>query len=182
MLSFSLPCAENGCDVLAVEEGKVSVAEKVAALDMTPALEIVEQMSPVTSSDIIPLLQRLQEAYGYLPRDVVLAVAERTGLPPSRMFGVATFYAQFHLTPRGRHMVRCCTGTGCHVKGGKDILLAIQDELGIEDGGTTEDLRFTLEAVACLGTCFLSPVVMIDDDYHARVTPKKIRSILKKYP
>ena len=164
-----------------VEEENVSVAEAVESPGIEPALGIIEEMAPITSGHTIPLLQRIQDEYGYLPRNVVLEVAERTGIPASRMFGVATFYAQFHLTPRGRHMVRCCTGTGCHVKGGHDVLEAIKRELEVDDGGTTDDLRFTLEAVACLGTCFLSPVIMINDDYHARVSPKKIKSILKQY-
>ena len=102
--------------------------------DLGPALQIVEQFSPVTSNSIIPLLQRLQDAYGYLPREVVLEVCERTGLPASRVFGVATFYSQFHLKPRARHLVRCCRGTACHVKGGKRIGQAIQRESGRRGG------------------------------------------------
>lgn len=149
--------------------------------DLGPALQIVEQFSPVTSSSIIPLLQRLQEAYGYLPREVVLQVCERTGLPASRVFGVATFYAQFHLQPRARHLVRCCRGTACHVKGAKRIGQSLQRELGVEEGGTTDDLRFTFETVACLGTCFLAPVVMVGEDYHGDMTPDRAKKILEQY-
>ena len=159
----------------------MTTAQATATLDMAPALGIVDEMAPVTSSHIIPLLQRIQDAYGYLPRDVILEVAERTGLPASRIYGVATFYAQFHLKPRGRHVIRCCVGTGCHVKGGHEVLEALKRELGVVEGGTTDDLRFTLEAVACLGTCFLAPVIMVDDDYHARLTPSKVKRILKRY-
>ena len=154
---------------------------KAEAVDVAPAMEIVEQMSPVTSGHIIPLLQRLQDTYGYLPRDVVLAVCEQTGLPASRVFGVATFYAQFHLTPRGRHMVRCCRGTACHVKGGTNIVEAIERALAIGDGQTTDDLRFTFETVACLGTCFLAPVIMVNDDYYGEVTAGAISDILETY-
>ena len=93
--------------------------QTVGAIDFTRALRIIEELSPVASSDIIPLLQRLQDAYGYLPREVILEVCKCTGLPASRVFGVATFYSQFHLKPRARHLVRCCRGTACHVKGGK---------------------------------------------------------------
>ena len=149
--------------------------------DLGAALQIVEEMQPITESSIIPLLQRLQDSYGYLPRHVVLEVCERTGLPASRVFGVATFYAQFHLTPRGRHLVRCCRGTACHVNGGRSIAQAVRQELSVEDRGTTDDRRFTLETVACLGTCFLAPVIMVDGDYYGNMTPSKVGSILASY-
>jgi len=149
--------------------------------DPRKATQIVDQMSPVTNSDVIPLLQKLQDAYGYLPQQIVLNVCERTGLAPARVFGVATFYEQFHLQPRGRHLIRCCRGTACHVRGGKNVLKTIQRELGIREGETTPDLRFTLETVACLGTCFLAPVIMIDDDYYGRVTSQTISNILENY-
>ena len=138
-------------------------------------------MSPVREGDIIPLLQRLQDEYGYLPRDVILAVAQRTGLPASRIYGVATFYAQFHLKPRGRHTIRCCRGTACHVKGSKDIAEAIKRALGVDEGGTTADGRFTFETVACLGTCFLAPVIMVNDDYYGSVTQAQVKKALAKY-
>jgi NADH:ubiquinone oxidoreductase subunit E len=150
-------------------------------VDLGPALRIVEEMSPVTAGDIIPLLQRLQDAYGFLPREVVLDVCQRTGLPASRVFGVATFYSQFCLEPRGRHLVRCCRGTACHVKGSKRVAQSLQRELGLEEGGTTEDLRFTFETVACLGTCFLAPVVMVGEDYHGDMTADRAKKILEEY-
>ena len=156
-------------------------AQAVESVDLGPALRIVEEMSPVTSGDIIPLLQRLQDAYGYLPREVVLEVCQRTGLPASRVFGVATFYSQFCLEPRGRHLVRCCRGTACHVKGSKRVVQSLQRELGVEEGGTTEDLRFTFETVACLGTCFLAPVVMVGEDYHGDMTADRAKKILEQY-
>jgi NADH-quinone oxidoreductase subunit E len=152
-----------------------------APVDPAPANRIVEAMSPLTSSDIIPLLQRIQDAYGYLPRDIILNVCEKTDLPASRVFGVATFYAQFYLEPRGRHLVRCCRGTACHVKGGKKIAKAIQGATGVAEGGTTPDYRFTFETVACLGTCFLAPVVMVDGDYYGQMTPGKVKRILSQY-
>jgi len=146
-----------------------------------PALKVVEELSPVTEGQIIPLLQRLQDVYGYLPQDVVLEVARRTGLPASRVFGVATFYAQFRLKPGGRHTVRCCRGTACHVRGGKKVLGAVRSALGIDDGETTEDMKFSLETVACLGTCFLAPVIMVNNDYFGSMTPGRIRNVLDKY-
>jgi len=159
----------------------MTAAETASPADLGHALRIMEEMQPITESSIIPLLQRLQSSYGYLPRDVVLDVCERTGLPASRVFGVATFYAQFHLTPRGRHVVRCCRGTACHVRGGHSIAQSVRRELGVEEGGTTEDLRFTFETVACLGTCFLAPVIMVDGDYYGNVRPAKISGILARY-
>jgi len=108
-------------------------------------------------------------------------VCERTGLPASRVYGVATFYEQFHLEPRGRHLIRCCRGTACHVKGSKNIAGAIERALGVSEGGTTEDRRFTFETVACLGTCFLAPVIMVDADYYGTVAPGKVKRILDRY-
>jgi NADH-quinone oxidoreductase subunit E len=155
-------------------------AQAPDALDVGPAERVLEAMAPVSSGDIIPLLQRLQEAYGYVPRDIVLEVCERTGLPASRVFGVATFYEQFHLEPRGRHLVRCCRGTACHVRGAPRVIDAVRDALGIDDGQTTEDRLFTLETVACLGACALAPVVVIDGKYHGQVTPRRMESALRR--
>ena len=157
------------------------LTSKPEPIDPSPAIRIVERMSPVTTGSIIPLLQQLQEAYGYLPRLIVLDVCERTGLPASRVFGVATFYEQFHLEPRGRHLVRCCRGTACHVRGGKTIIQALTRQLGVPAGETTRDGRFTFETVACLGTCFLAPVIMVDDDYYGQMTPARIKKILDRY-
>lgn len=161
--------------------GTAEVSRTSDAADMAPALAILQEMAPVASSDIIPLLQRLQDAYGYLPKEVVLDVCERTGLPASRVFGVATFYSQFYLEPRGRHTVRCCRGTACHVRGGRRILDSVEKALGIRDGETTSDMQFSLETIACLGTCFLAPVVMIDHDYYGNVTADQVKKILKQY-
>jgi NADH-quinone oxidoreductase subunit E len=135
----------------------------------------------MTEGSIIPLLQRLQDVYGYLPQDVVLEIARRTGLPASRVYGVATFYAQFRLKPGGRHTVRCCRGTACHVRGGKKIFGAVRGALGIDDGETTEDMKFSLETVACLGTCFLAPVVMVDNDYYGSMTAGRVGNVLDRY-
>ncbi len=130
---------------------------------------------------LIPLLQDLQDAYGYLPREALEFLSKSTGIPTSRMYGVITFYAQFYLSPKGRHTIRCCEGTACHVKGGKRIAESIADELGVEEGGTTDDMKYTFEIVQCLGTCFLAPVVMIDGDYYGEMTQDKLKKILKLY-
>jgi NADH-quinone oxidoreductase subunit E len=150
-------------------------------LDKTAAIEICESIGHITSDSLIPILQRIQEAYGYLPAEILMEVSKRTGLHANQMYGVATFYEQFHLEPRGRHTIKCCRGTACHVKGGRDILNSIKRELKLEEGQTTEDMRFTLETVACLGTCFLAPVVMVDKDYYGHMTVNRVKSILDRY-
>ena len=163
------------------QEDAMSVAQTAESVDLAPAMHIIEQMSPVTSGDIIPLLQRLQEAYGYLPKDMVLAVCEETGLAASRVFGVATFYSQFSLEPQGKHLVRCCKGTACHVRGGQRVMDTVERTLGITDGQTTNDMNFSMETVACLGTCFLAPVVTVDDTYYGQVTPDRLKKVLAQY-
>lgn len=130
---------------------------------------------------LIPVLQEAQDIYGYLPGEVLKKISEGLKLPFSQVYGVVTFYAQFHLKPRGRHIVRVCLGTACHVRGGAKILETVQNELKIKDGETTEDLRYTIESVACIGACALAPVLMINDDTHGRLTPDKISEILAKY-
>jgi NADH:ubiquinone oxidoreductase subunit E len=102
-------------------------------------------------------------------------------VPLSRIYGVVTFYSQFYLTARGRHTVRVCRGTACHVRGGRSVLNVVKDTLGIEDGETTEDLQFSLETVACLGTCFLAPVMMVDRSYYGKLAPERVPSILEKF-
>lgn len=152
-----------------------------ASLDKTPAMKICESMGEITTDTLIPILQQIQDAYGYLPAEILSEVSERTGLSISQMYGVATFYEQFHLEPRGRHTVKCCRGTACHVKGGREIAKVIEHELGIREGQTTEDMRFTFETVACLGTCFLAPTAMVNNDYYGHLTRNRIKSILKGY-
>ncbi len=132
-------------------------------------------------SDLIPILQQIQAEYGYLPKDVLMEMSRRTGIAASKIYGVATFYEQFCFEPRGRHTVKCCRGTACHVRGGPDIAEAIWRALGVEPGDTTEDMRFTFETVACLGTCFLAPVIMVNNDYYGHLTAGKVPEILERY-
>lgn len=155
--------------------------ETTADPDMAPAERVLSEMGQVRETDLIPLLQRLQDQYGYLPKKVMMEVAGRTGIPLSRIFGVATFYAQFYLKPHGRHTIRCCRGTACHVRGGKDVAAEIERTLDVKEGETTADMRFTFETVACLGTCFLAPVMMVDNEYYGNLSTGKIKGILKKY-
>jgi len=132
-------------------------------------------------SQLIPLLQKLQEAYGYLPQDVIRKLSERTGIFVSQIMGVVTFYSQFRLEPVGKNIVKVCFGTACHVIGAVNIADAICRELGIELGGTTEDRMFTVESVACLGCCSLAPVIMINDETHGRLTPDTARKVIQEF-
>jgi len=158
----------------------MTVAQAAESVDLAPALKIVEEMSPLTEGDIIPLLQRLQDSYGYLPPSIVLSVCEETDLPASRVFGVATFYSQFSLEPRGKHLVRCCRGTACHVRGGHRVQDTLEKTMGVSDGETTDDMLFSLESVACLGACALAPVMVVDKTYHGKMTPRNTEMLLKK--
>jgi NADH-quinone oxidoreductase subunit E len=141
----------------------------------------LEELAVSPRCNLIGVLQAVQERFGYLPRPALAEVSRRAKIPLSRIHGVVTFYAQFYTEPRGRHTVRCCSGTACHVKGGARVLEAVRRELGIDEGETTPDMMFYLETVACLGTCFLAPVMMIDSQYYGLLTPQKIARILQSY-
>jgi len=132
-------------------------------------------------SQLIPLLQKLQDAYGYLPQDVIARLSERTGIFVSQIMGVATFYSQFRLEPVGENVVKICFGTACHVIGAENIADAICRELGIELGGTTQDRLFTVESVACIGCCSLAPVIMINEETHGRLTPDTARAVIREF-
>ena len=132
-------------------------------------------------SALLPLLQQTQAIYGYLPRPAMELISKALRVPLARVYGVVTFYAQFYLTPRPRHLIRCCQGTACHVKGSKQVLRALQDELGVAEGGATQDMRFALETVNCLGTCFLAPVMMVDDRYFGDLAPSRVGRILREF-
>ncbi len=130
---------------------------------------------------LIPVLQATQEAFGYLPAQAVETISEEMLIPLAEIYGVATFYAQFHLKPRGRHIIRVCRGTACHVRGSLKILEKVKGLLQVEENGTTEDLRFTLEPVACIGACGLAPVIMVNDETFGRLTVDMVEGILEKF-
>ena len=138
-------------------------------------------MEAIGPSDLIPLLQKLQDTYGYLPRPVMEEVTVVTGIPLSRVVGVATFYEQFSLTPRGRRIIQVCRGTACHVRGAARIISEVERVLGVAEGQTTEDLMFTFNTVACLGACALAPLMVVDRDYYAKMTPQKVGAVLDSY-
>jgi NADH-quinone oxidoreductase subunit E len=130
---------------------------------------------------LIPVLQRVQEKFGCLQEEAISEIARFLRISESEIFGVASFYSQFYFTPRGEHTVKVCLGTACHVRGGGGILDEVKRGLGIESGGTTEDYKFSLERVACFGSCALAPVMVIDQDVYGRMTVAKAKDILGKY-
>jgi NADH-quinone oxidoreductase subunit E len=157
---------------------------KKASLPAPPEPEIasfLDELGVSPDSNLIGVLQQVQDRFGFLPAEALRRIGRRMRIPLSRIYGVVSFYAQFYTEPHGRHTVRCCRGTACHVKGAGRVLDAVQRELGVEEGETTPDLAFYLETVACLGTCFLAPAMMIDNLYFGRLTPQRVQSILRSY-
>jgi len=127
--------------------------------------------------ELIPILQEAQEQFRYLPSEVMLQVAKFLRLPESVVFGVSTFYAQFKMVPSGRRIVRVCRGTACHVRGGARILREVEKRLGIKPGKTTDDWEYTLETVACIGACALSPTMTVDKEIYGQMTTKKVAEV-----
>ena len=130
--------------------------------------------------ELIPILQQVQKDFGYLPEQTMLEIAQFTGVPESYVYGVATFYAQFRFTPIGRKHVTVCRRTACYVRGASRILEAMEKHLGIKEGQTTEDMEYSLETVACIGACGLSPCIMINKRVEAKMTPKRVMELLAK--
>lgn len=130
-------------------------------------------------SELIPILQRVQGVLGYLPEEAMLRIARFVGVPECTVFGTATFYTQFKFKPVGRNIVKVCRGTGCYVKGATRLLDELEKELGIKDGETTPDLEYALETVACFGSCALAPVIVVNDRVYGRMTPDKVKDIIK---
>ena len=130
------------------------------------------------SDDLIPILQEAQGRFGYLSEGVMAGIANFLRLPESNVFGVATFYAQFKLTPIGKRIVKVCRGTACYVRGGTRILNEVEKQLGIKPGETTDDLEYSLETIACFGSCALAPVIVIDKTVYGRMATKKVTEIL----
>jgi NADH:ubiquinone oxidoreductase subunit E len=142
------------------------------AFDYAPVEELLQKYRGMKGA-LIPLLQGTQASYGFLPQEALMRISDNLGEPLASVFGVATFYAQFRLIPRGKNVVRVCHGTACHVSGAPLVSLEVERNLGIKDGENTEDMLFTLEAVACLGACGMAPVMMINDRTYGKLTPDK---------
>jgi NADH-quinone oxidoreductase subunit E len=130
--------------------------------------------------ELIPLLQEVQAELGYLPNEAMIAIGRFTGVPESGVYAVATFYAQFRFAPIGRNHVMVCRGTACHVRGAPRILDAIQKELNLKEGETSDDLEYSLETVACIGACGLSPCAMVNKKVETKLTPQKVAKIFAK--
>lgn len=157
-----------------------AVASPDEFIDLQPVHDILEKLAGEKGM-LIPVLQQVQDVYGFVPEEAANAVAEGMGIYRSQVYGVLTFYTQFHLSPRGKHIIRACAGTACHVKGGKQVIQRMENELGVGHGGTTEDLIFSFEEVACIGACGLAPVIMIDDKAYGNLDPNKAEKVLKTF-
>jgi NADH-quinone oxidoreductase subunit E len=149
-------------------------------VDLSPTKTLIEKYSQKKGA-LIPLLQDIQAAYGYVPDEAVQVVARELSIFPVQIYGVLTFYTQFYLTPRGKHTIRVCQGTACHVMGAKGLFDYLLDKLKVEEGGTTEDGLFTVERVACLGCCGMAPAIMIDEDFYGRCTIQNVEETWEKY-
>lgn len=151
----------------------------------TPAQE--EQLRQVIEmykgkpGSTMPVLQAAQNIFGYLPEEVQIIIAEGLEIPLSEVYGVASFYAQFTINPKGKYQISVCMGTACYVKGAADVLAAVEEKLGIKSGSITSDGKFSLDSCRCVGACGLAPVMMINEDVYGRLTPDKVGPILDKY-
>ena len=148
------------------------------SVDLSLIKDVLDKYADVKGS-LISILQKTQEIYGYVPIDAVYHIAERTGLTPAKIMGVATFYAQFRFQAVGKYLIMICKGTACYVNGANAVADAVMEELGIGDNETTADGLFSLSLVSCLGCCSLAPVMMINEDTYGSLTPDKVKKILR---
>lgn len=149
-------------------------------IDLSGLGEIIDKHKG-KSWPLIPLLQDIQEEYGYIPPETIEPVAESLNIFASQVQGVITFYAGFSLEPKGKNVIKVCRGTACHVKGGRSVLGGIKRELSLKEGETSKDYQFTLETVACLGACFLAPAMMVNRAYYGKLSPQKVSTTLDQY-
>jgi NADH-quinone oxidoreductase subunit E len=149
------------------------------AVDLTLLDEILEEYKGQIGV-VIPILQRAQEVYGYLPTEVMAAISDKANIPLTRLYGVATFYAQFRLTRRGRHLIRVCDGTACHVRGAPRIVEEIAKTIHLKPGDSDPDYKYTVEIVYCLGSCGLAPVTVVDDKVFGQTKPENLSKKLRQ--
>jgi len=150
----------------------------------SPTMEKVDEIIErhyYEESSLIGILQDVQREFNYLPKPVLKHIAQRLDIPLNRVYSVSTFYRAFTLKPRGKYTISVCVGTACHVRGGKRIVEELERRLGIKAPDTTDNLKYSLQTVNCLGACALGPVVVVNGQYHAQVTPKQVANILKQY-
>jgi len=152
-----------------------------AQIDYILLDKIIDKEFNKDKENLIMMLQAIQKTYNYLPQPTLDYLAVKIGVPYSKIYGVATFYSTFSLEPRGRNIISICLGTACHVRGAERVHERIEETLGISDGQTTEDKRFTLESVRCIGCCSLGPVVKINEDMHARLPSDQVEKVLDQY-
>jgi len=152
--------------------------DNLSQADVQEKLKEVFTQYEGESHELIPILQEAQKALNYLPAAAIKEIGRFLHLPESTIYGVSTFYAQFKLKPQGRRIVKVCRGTACHVRGGARILAEVEKTLGIKASETTDDLEYSLESIACFGSCALAPVVVVDDEVHGRVTTSQIKDII----
>ncbi|MEJ5197470.1 MAG: NAD(P)H-dependent oxidoreductase subunit E [Anaerolineae bacterium] len=155
------------------------MSEDIAAVDLAPLRQILDEFGGRRDA-VIPILQRVQEVYGYLPKEVMAEISRRTGIPLTRLMGVATFYAQFRLTRRGKHLIRVCDGTACHVRGAPKNIEAIQETFGLGADGTSPDYQYSMEIVYCIGSCGLAPVAVVDDRVLGRLEADELVEHLRQ--
>jgi NADH-quinone oxidoreductase subunit E len=146
-----------------------------------PRLETILSRYEGDSWDLIPVLQDIQDSYSYLPKDELQVVSERLNVPLTQIYSVATFFKMFSLIPKGKHQIKVCLGTTCHLRGSGRVVESLGHRLGVEVGYTTKDMQFSLDTVGCLGSCAQAPVMMVDDKYFGRTTVDKVPKILKLY-
>jgi NADH-quinone oxidoreductase subunit E len=143
--------------------------------------KILDQFPHVKRDVLIPLLQEVQDEFGYLSEDALRKIGSHLGLPASKIYGLATFYNQFSFVPRGKFHIEICNGSACHLEGSREILTEIEKELGISDGQSTKDGNFSLEVLSCIGACGQSPVIAVNKKYYTGVSVKRVREIIKQY-
>ena len=163
------------------DQGETIVERQVddGSFDLQPLERILADYQGQKGA-VIPILQQIQEKYGYLPPKILAITSKKTGIPISQIYGVATFYSQFHLTRRGRHLIRICDGTACHVSGAAKTIQAIENAFRVLAGNTSPDYKYTLEIVYCVGSCGLAPVAVINEKVYGQTKPEPFVRILKK--
>lgn len=150
-----------------------------SCVDLAPVEEVLQRY-PADEASLIQVLQDVHRAYNYLPCDVLTRVAEVLGVPLAKVFSVGTFYKAFSLSPQGRTIVKVCTGTACHIRGAVQLLDELCRQLGVESGGTTEDMGFTVKTVNCVGACAMAPVLIVGEAYHGNAAAAKVGKYLQK--
>lgn len=155
--------------------------ETCEEIDYLELDQIIDKDFNGDKENLIMILQSIQRRYNYVPKPALSYLAEKLGVPYSKIYGVGTFYSTFSLEPRGRNIISICLGTACHVRGGERVRERIEESLNIKDGETTEDKKFTLESVRCIGCCSLGPVIKINEDMHGRISSDEVKTVLEQY-